>query len=140
MKAVLDIPELLVNKVLPDLLDLLVYLDLLEKKEEMLKNSLVAQDLKVPVVVPVQLDLLVLLVLMLLLVNPVQKDLKVDPVLQAHKVIKDQKEKLVVKADLVVMPIIVHAQPVMLMPVVVVQVAAMVAHTSVSKHTYPSFL
>lgn len=104
----------------------------------MLKNLLVAQDPKVPVVVQVQLDLLVLPELMHLLVNLVHKDLKVAQVLLAHKAIKDLKVKLVVKADQVVMPIIVHAQPEMLMPVVAVLVEAMVAHTSVSKSFPPN--
>jgi hypothetical protein len=137
MKVALDILEPLVNKAPLDLPDLSVFQDLLVKKEEMLKNLLVVQDLKVPVVVQVQLDLPVLPELMHLLVNLVHKDLKVVQVLQAHKVIKDLKVKLVVKADQVVMPIIVHAQPEMLMPVVAMLVAAMVAHTSVSKSFSP---
>jgi hypothetical protein len=137
MKVALDILEPLVNKAHLDLPDLSVFQDLLVKKEEMLKNLLVAQDQKVPVVLQVQLDLLVLPELMPLLVNLVHKDLKVVQVLLAHKAIKDPKVKLVVKADQVVMPTIVHAQPEMLMPVVAVLVEAMVDHTSVSKSFSP---
>ena len=133
MKADLDIQDLLVNKVHLDPLAQLVFLDHLEKKEEMLKNSLVVQDLKVPEELLVQLDLLVLLVLMPLLVNLDLLDLKVDLVPLVHKVTKDQKVKPVQMADLVVMPITVLAQPVTLMPVVAVMAAAMEAHTNVSK-------
>ena len=134
MKVDLDIPEPLVSKGHPDLLALSVNLDQLVKKEEMPKNSLVAQDLKVPEVLLVQLDPLVLQDQMPDLVNLDLLAHKVALVLLAHKEIKDQKVKLVVKADQVVMPIIVPAQPEMLMPVVAVMVAAMVAHTSVSKN------
>ena len=133
MKADLDIQDLLVNKVHPDHLAQLVFPDHLEKKEEMPKNLLADQDLKVPVVLPVQLAPLVLQVLMLQQVNLdplVHKEVQVLPV---HKVTKDQKVKLDQMVDQAVMPITVLAQPVTLMPVVEVMVATTEAHTNVSK-------
>jgi len=131
-KGALDIQAALVNKAHLGLLALLAFLDLLVKKEEMHKNSLVAQDLKVHVVLPDQLVLLELQELMPLLVNLVQPVPMEVPVHKAHKETKDQKVKLEVKAGLGGMRHIVHAQLVMLMPMVVL-VEAM-AHIVVSKH------
>jgi hypothetical protein len=137
-KGVQDILELLENRDHLAPLDQSDYLDLQEKKEEMHKNSLVVPDLKDLAVPLAQSDLLVLLVLMLLLENPAQLAHKEDLELQAHKEIKDQQEKKVVKAVPVVMPTIVLAQPAMLMPMVMeLVVLETMAHIVVFKTHLP---
>jgi hypothetical protein len=134
MKVALAIQEVPENKDPQAHLDLLVFLDQLEKKEEMPKNLLAALDLRDHVVPLAPLDPLVLLVLMLLLENLVHKDLKVALELQDLKEIKDQKVMLEAMVDQVAMQTIVLARPVMLMPIVVlVDLVTMVAHTVVFK-------
>jgi hypothetical protein len=134
MKVVQAIQEVPENKDPQAHLDLLVFLDQLEKKEEMPRNSLAAPDLRDHVVHLAQLDPLVPLVLMLLLENLVHKDLKVALELQDLKEIKDQKVMLEVMVDQVAMQTIVLAQPVTLMPIVVlVDLVTMVVHTVVFK-------